>query len=490
MAQGTERDLVVAQLRDEIRRIERRPARRDGVVPCGRAEIDALLPGGGFRCGALTELVGGPASGKAAAALALFAALGAEALLAWVDGPGQLYPPAAAALGVDLARLLVVRPAAAAAGAHREQEPAFAVLWAAEALLASGAFAAVVIDARPAARLAGSGRGRAAAAGGRGEGRGHGGVARARIGGAARSRLRLGSSWRRGERPPHAARRAPRRRPMRRDRGHRACSRSACRTCRCSGSAAHGRTNGDRRSRSSTEGRVVHCDPRLGAQACGRGRRWPRRWPRAGASSWCRSIRPRICAALRALAEAVLALAPAVEVVAAGHAPPRRERCATSPAAAPGGDPRIGRRAGRAERALAARTVSIAEEMGYAARAAVGGGRAPARALARHGTARSRSSLRRRSPRRSAGLPARGARARAGGGRAAPRARRGRRGGARAAPAGTLAHRFGPAGVQAARLARGEDDAPLVARTCPRRSPWRRSSSRRPPRAPSRSSSR
>jgi len=139
---------VLAQLREEIRRIERRPARRTGVVPCGRAEIDASLPGGGFRRGALTELVGGPASGKAAAALALFAALGPEALLAWIDGPGEFYPPAAAAIGVDLGRLLVVRPAAAAVGPAR-QEPALAVLWAAEALLASGAFAAVAVDALP-----------------------------------------------------------------------------------------------------------------------------------------------------------------------------------------------------------------------------------------------------------------------------------------------------------------------------------------------------
>ena len=109
MSAGAERHRVVARLREEIRRIERRPARRDGSIACGRADIDALLPDGGFRRGALTELAGGPASGKTAIALALFAALGpgdARRLCRW---PGELYPPAAAALGVDLARLLVVR---------------------------------------------------------------------------------------------------------------------------------------------------------------------------------------------------------------------------------------------------------------------------------------------------------------------------------------------------------------------------------------------
>jgi protein ImuA len=145
-----ERHLVLAELRDAIRRIERRPSRREGLVACGRPEIDGVLPGGGFPRGALTELAGGPASGKCAIALALFAALGPEELFAWVDARGELYPPAAAALGVDLRRLLVVRPAAVAAPCEAD---ARAALWSAEALLGSGAFAAVAVDA-PAARLA------------------------------------------------------------------------------------------------------------------------------------------------------------------------------------------------------------------------------------------------------------------------------------------------------------------------------------------------
>jgi protein ImuA len=156
---GSERHLVIAQLRDEIRRIERRPARREGFVPSGLPGVDAALPGGGFPRGALAELTGGPASGKTAVALAVFAALAPGDLAAYVDGRGELYPPAAAARGVDLARLLLVRPLrdpaceaspprgagarpgeAGAAGAMR------AGLWAAEALLASGAFAAVAVD--------------------------------------------------------------------------------------------------------------------------------------------------------------------------------------------------------------------------------------------------------------------------------------------------------------------------------------------------------
>jgi hypothetical protein len=153
----TERHLVVAQLREEIRRIERRAGRRDGVVPCGLAPVDAVLPGGGFPRGALAELRGGPASGKTAVALALVAALGPSDLAAWIDGRGELYPPAAAARGVDLARLLVVRPAAPArglpagavgarVGSRAPPDAVRAALWAGEALLASGAFAAVAFD--------------------------------------------------------------------------------------------------------------------------------------------------------------------------------------------------------------------------------------------------------------------------------------------------------------------------------------------------------
>lgn len=130
---------VLTRLRDEIRRLERRPARRAGVLPCGVAAVDALLPGG-FPCGALSELRGGPASGKTAVALSLVAALEGRALAAWIDGRGELYPPAAAAMGVDLGRLLIIRPPSGEEGARL-------TLWAAEALLGSGAFAAVTIDA-------------------------------------------------------------------------------------------------------------------------------------------------------------------------------------------------------------------------------------------------------------------------------------------------------------------------------------------------------
>ncbi len=147
MSQAGKRHAIIERLRDEIRRMEHRAARRDGAVLSGVASVDALLPGG-FPRGALTELTGGPASGKTAVALAVFAALGPEDLAAYVDGRGEIYPPAAVALGVDLDRLLVVRTAAATScGGEGARPPGMLpTLWAAEALLSSGAFAAVAID--------------------------------------------------------------------------------------------------------------------------------------------------------------------------------------------------------------------------------------------------------------------------------------------------------------------------------------------------------
>jgi protein ImuA len=134
---------ILEQLRETVRRMEGRAASRPGFLTSGRAEIDRLLPGGGFRRGAISELTGGLASGKTAIALQTIAAVTHEhGLAAFVDGRHELYPPAAAALGVDLDRLLILRPG----GQGKGDDAARACLWAAEALLASGAFEVVALD--------------------------------------------------------------------------------------------------------------------------------------------------------------------------------------------------------------------------------------------------------------------------------------------------------------------------------------------------------
>lgn len=170
--------------------------------------------------------------------------------------------------------------------------------------------------------------------------------------------------------------------------------------------------------------------------------------------------------ALRALAEVMLALAPAVELSApdvllldasAAYLLAGRQGMVPrdmEPSSLPG------------EEELARRALRAVSEMGYVARAAVANGRGPARALVRHGPVAGRSIVAvppaataaalAPLPLEALGLPPDvGARLAGLGVRDAGALAR--------LPPGTLAHRFGATGVRAARLARGEDDSPLAA---------------------------
>ena len=192
-------------------------------------------------------------------------------------------------------------------------------------------------------------------------------------------------------------------------------------------------------------------------------------------------------AALEGLAEALLALAPAVEIAwpdtllldaSGAHLLPYERRAGACPP--PGGGVetcprpvnRAGARpppAGECEALLAERAVALAAGLGLRCRAAVASGRAPARALARHS----------RAPTPVA--PDAGAAALAGlpisalelpaplAGRLAALGLR-EVGDLAQLPAEALAHRFGAAGLAAWRLAHGDDPSPLVPHV-PRRLP-------------------
>lgn len=127
---------VVEQLRERIRKLQAAPRSYLATLRTGVEEVDALLPSGGFPLGQAVELCGEAASGRTSLALRAVAAAHKERrLCAWVDGPKELYPPAAAAMGVELSRLLIIRP----------KEPA-QLAWTAVQLARSGAFACVVLD--------------------------------------------------------------------------------------------------------------------------------------------------------------------------------------------------------------------------------------------------------------------------------------------------------------------------------------------------------
>jgi recombination protein RecA len=72
-------------------------------------EIDELLQGG-LPMGAISEITGAESSGRTSLALAFLAATTqAGKLCAWVDASNALHPESAAAIGVDLTRMLWVR---------------------------------------------------------------------------------------------------------------------------------------------------------------------------------------------------------------------------------------------------------------------------------------------------------------------------------------------------------------------------------------------
>jgi Uncharacterized conserved protein len=116
-----------------------RGADEQATEATGHPALDACLPGGGWPCAALSEvLVARPGSGELGLCLPLLARLTAAGReVALVAPPLLPYAPALAAAGVHEARCVVVEPRAG-----RRVEDA---LWSAEQLLRSGAFGAVLL---------------------------------------------------------------------------------------------------------------------------------------------------------------------------------------------------------------------------------------------------------------------------------------------------------------------------------------------------------
>jgi protein ImuA len=104
---------IVEKLRGRIRSVEKsRPAAGEGGLSTGWPPLDALLPGGSLRRGWLVEwLAAGPGSG--AALLAWGAAQQAAqegGTIVVLDRRQEVYPPALAAWGVSLERVIFVQP--------------------------------------------------------------------------------------------------------------------------------------------------------------------------------------------------------------------------------------------------------------------------------------------------------------------------------------------------------------------------------------------
>ncbi len=113
------------------------------ALPTGHAELDAVLPDGGFPRGAVIEVASLHGLGQGTCLLSRLCAQaqreaclrgGEPAWCAWLDPSASLFAPGVASLGVILERLLVVRP------------PVEALARVATRLVASRVFSVVVID--------------------------------------------------------------------------------------------------------------------------------------------------------------------------------------------------------------------------------------------------------------------------------------------------------------------------------------------------------
>jgi hypothetical protein len=114
----------------------------DAIVRTEIPEVDRIL-GGGFPRGTIAALEGAPSSGRSALAARLLAEATGRGLGALIGN--DLFPPALAAAGVRLERLLCVPVTDPVAAAR-----------AADIVLRSGAFTVVVIPALPSGRGTGS----------------------------------------------------------------------------------------------------------------------------------------------------------------------------------------------------------------------------------------------------------------------------------------------------------------------------------------------
>jgi len=123
-----------------------------GQTPSGIPSLDTSL-GGGWRRGEVSEIVGGPSSGRASVLCAsLAAATGRGELVALVDAFDRVDPVSAAVAGLDLSRVLWVRGPALTASAlvsRRGDLVGGAVLRAVRAcdlIVRAGGFGVVALD--------------------------------------------------------------------------------------------------------------------------------------------------------------------------------------------------------------------------------------------------------------------------------------------------------------------------------------------------------
>jgi hypothetical protein len=136
LAYGEPRARLVEELRRQMGQSETSSSAAEDTFSTGTAALDQLLAENPLRYGMLTEWLSGMAR-CGAATLSLLSAREAcrqGGMLVVIDRWQTFYPPAAAAWGIDLSRLLIVRPQNARdtlwAAVQSLRSPAVAAVWA------------------------------------------------------------------------------------------------------------------------------------------------------------------------------------------------------------------------------------------------------------------------------------------------------------------------------------------------------------------------
>ncbi|HET6323260.1 MAG TPA: hypothetical protein VFG04_01065 [Planctomycetaceae bacterium] len=136
--QPASRVLTLQRLAGQLQKLERNShpvGDSCSVISSGIDVLDQLLPDVGFRAGSLIEWMAEKGSADQLALLAARSALGEDRVLIVIDDEETLYPPATAALGIDLRRLILVRPKRSPSA--RGKTTCVETLWALEQALAS-----------------------------------------------------------------------------------------------------------------------------------------------------------------------------------------------------------------------------------------------------------------------------------------------------------------------------------------------------------------
>jgi hypothetical protein len=135
-SRGAKLDRLLRDLGSELRRGTAEPREARAELATGIPALDELL-GGGLARGRLSELHGPLSSGRTSLALALLArATAAGEVVALVDTADAFHPASARSAGVQLERVLWVRPPGVGVAVR-----------ASERLLQARGFAAIVLDA-------------------------------------------------------------------------------------------------------------------------------------------------------------------------------------------------------------------------------------------------------------------------------------------------------------------------------------------------------